>query len=89
MQLKNAEKVTLTAPPGGVLKSIKIQVTIEPADGSVLIYAAPNYDQPTEVSGPEQVLDLVTTEPEIYVQRTRGAESYQIQTLGYVDDLGR
>ncbi len=83
IQIPNAHEATLTAPPGGILVSIKIQVKIDPPDGAVMIYAAPDYAEPTLVEGPSSTLDLATTEPKIYFQYVRGAQNVRIQTLGY------
>ena len=83
IKLRNAHEATLTAPSGGILVSIKIQVEIDPPDGAILIYAAPDYAQPTFVEGPSATLDLATTEPKIYFQPVRGAQKVRIQTLGY------
>ncbi len=83
IQLRNAHEATLTAPPGGILVSIKIQVEIDPPDGAILIYTAPDYAEPTLVEGPSATLDLAATEPKIYYQFVRGAQKLQIRTLGY------
>ena len=81
--IRDATKVTLIAPPGGVLRSVKVRVEIEPRDGGALIYFAPTYDDPIRVVGPVVEVNIPTPEPDIYVQRISGAKSIRIVTLGY------
>ncbi len=74
----------LFAPADKVLEAVKVKVRIEPPSGAVLIYGGPNYDDPLLVEGPEQVVEISTTTPAVIVQKLRGAETYEIETLGYL-----
>ncbi len=77
------EKI-LFAPADKVLVAVKVKVRIEPPSGAVLIYGGPNYDDPLLVEGPEQIVEISTTTPAVIVQKLRGAETYEIETLGYL-----
>ncbi len=80
----NGIEESLFAPADKVLDAVKIQVRIEPPSGAVLIYGGPDYDDPLLVEGPEQVVEISTTTPAVIVQKLRGAETYEIKTLGYL-----
>jgi len=86
LTLLNAKEVILQAPPGGVLKSVRVSVEIEPADGAALIYGAPEYQTPIRVEGPSREVDILTTEPKVYVQKISGATSVNITTLSWTED---
>lgn len=75
---------TLCAPVDQVLQVVKLRVRVEPPSGAVLIYGGPVHDDPVLVSGPEQIVELATKTHTVIVQKIRGAESYEIETLGYL-----
>ena len=80
----NGIEETLFAPDDKLLEAVKLKVRIEPPSGSLLIYAGPEYDNPVQVDGPEQIVEMATSSNIVYVQMIRGAESYEIETLGYL-----
>lgn len=80
----NGTEETLCAPPDERLQAVKLKVRIDPPSGAVLIYGGPEYDDPTLVVGPEQIVEMTTDSHKIIVQKIRGAESYEIETLGYL-----
>jgi hypothetical protein len=81
------DKVKLTAPEGGVLKSIKVRVTVEPKDAGLLIYGHGDAQTmiPVQVGGGTTVLDLPFFQPEILVKHLLGLTSYRIEILGWRD----
>lgn len=88
VQMKAHKIVLSDAPPGGVLRSVRLRVYIEPASGAVLLYGSPNYTDPVRVTGPQGVADLPTTEPTICVRLISGATSFSLGVLSHVDDNG-
>ncbi len=80
----NGIEETLCAPADQILQVVKLRVRVEPPSGAVLIFGGPKYDDPTLFSGPEQIIELVTKTNTVIVQKIRGAESYEIETLGYL-----
>ena len=55
-----------------------------PPTGAVLIYGGPEYDNPVLVTGPESEAEIDTRMRTVIVQKIRGAQTYQIKTLGYL-----
>ncbi len=80
---QKSNSASLTAPSGGVLKKIRVRVEMDPGSGGVLIYGAPNYDQPQRFNGPVAEGVILTTEPNIYIQRINGTQQFKLYTLGY------
>ena len=85
VQMRAHQIVLDDAPPGGVLRSVRLAIEIEPASGAVLVYGAPNYSDPVRVNGPRGTVDLPTTEPTICVQLISGAQSFSLGVLSHVD----
>lgn len=84
-QITYNEKVTLSAPPGGVLKSIAVTVELDPADAGLLIYgwlANGNLGQ-VEVRGAKSEIDLPFVQPEIFVKYLGNLRRYTISTRGF------
>lgn len=80
---ERAIRANLTAPPGGVLKNISIQVELKPDHGGVLIYGSPYDGIPQRFDGPISKGEITTNEPTIYYQLINGAHSIKVSTLGY------
>jgi hypothetical protein len=82
----NAE-VDLTAPTGGILRSIRVEVTIDPSDAGALIYGKTQSGDfvYVEVGGGTTQLDLPFAEPHIWVKYLRGLTNLKISTLGWRD----
>ena len=77
-------KIQLTAPPGGVLKAIKVSFEIDPPSAGCLIYGA-TWDGNIgciEVRGNGKV-DLPFAHPDIYIKYIGGAQRLRVLTLGY------
>jgi hypothetical protein len=79
------DKVILTAPPGGILKNIKVRITIEPKDAGLLIYGYSDASTitPIQIGGGVTEIDLPFISPEIFVRHLLGLTSYKIDTLGF------
>lgn len=86
-QITYKVKVTLRAPPGGVLKCIIAKIEMSPADGGCLIYGrTPDGDMGfLEVRGSQERIELPFAHPEIYVKYLKGLKRIEITTLGYRD----
>lgn len=77
--------VSLSAPPGDVLESIRVRVTIEPPEGSVLIYGhtEPETITAVQVAGGVHELDLPFIRPDILIKYLNGLTSLKVDTLGF------
>jgi len=86
MQISNATEIDVSdaAPPTAVAVTIKIIVT--PANGAAFVYSAPQI-APIRFNGPEETKDVPIKGSKIYVQLIQGASDFQIQFLGWTDDL--
>jgi hypothetical protein len=78
-------EATLSAPPGDILKSIRVRITIEPSDAGALVYG---YTDPTtltaiQVPGGIREVDLPFIRPEILIKYLGGLTSFSAETLGY------
>jgi hypothetical protein len=75
--------VTLNAPPGDILKSIKVRVTVEPRDGGILIYGYtdPSTITPIQIGG--GIHDLPFIRPDIHIKYLKGLVSLKVETLNY------
>ena len=80
----NGIEEALCAPSDRILQTVKLKIRIDPPSGAVLIYGGPEYDDPTLVTGPDQIVEIETKTHMVIVQKIRGAESYEIETLGYL-----
>lgn len=80
----NGTEEALCAPPDRILQSVKVKIRIDPPSGEVLIYGGPEYDDPIRATGPEQTVEIETNTCIVIVQKIRGAESYEIETLGFL-----
>ena len=80
----NGTEEILCAPADEVLEAVKLKVRIKPPGGAGLIYGGSDYDDPLLVEGPEQIVEMSTTTRTVIVQKLRGAETYEIKTLGYL-----
>jgi len=76
---------TLSAPDGGVLKSIAVTVEIEPASAGCLIYGWQKDGNMgcVEVRGARTELDLPFCQPKILVKYLLGLKNLKIQTRGF------
>ena len=86
MTLRNVTPIDATqfAPPTAI--SVKLQITVEPASGSVLVYSPEKTAAPIEFKGPTTTLDVPYSST-IYAQLVKGAQRYQVKSLGYRDDI--
>lgn len=86
-QIKYDLVVTLSAPPGGVLKSIAVIVEIQPKDAGCLIYGtqADGNIGYVEVKGPRAEIDLPFAHPNVHVKYLRVLTDIKILTRGWVD----
>jgi hypothetical protein len=75
----------LDAPPGGVLRSVIVQVEVAPGSGGARLYGGPGYDEPVEVPGGASRVEVPTDEPVIYAEPTKGASAVSIHMLGWRD----
>jgi hypothetical protein len=82
---RDAQRHELDAPPGGVLRSVMVQVLVRPASGAVLLYGGPGYDKPVEARGGLTRIEVPTDQPVIYARAIKGATSVSIETLGWKD----
>lgn len=83
------QKVTLTAPTGGVTSAIQVTVEVEPSDAGCLIYGwTPDRNLGyIEVTGSGDV-ELPFAHPEIYVKYLKGLQNIKLWTRGYTDSRG-
>jgi len=86
-QITYHQEVDLTAPPGGILSSIAVTVTIEPPTAGCLIYGtlADGMMTSVEVRGGKSEIELPLAHPKIYIRYLQGVTSLSIDTRGYVD----
>jgi hypothetical protein len=86
MTLRNVMPIDVRqfAPPTAI--SVKLQITIEPASGSVLVYSPEKTAAHIEFKGPTTTLD-VPYSGTLYAQLVKGAQRWQIRSLGYKDDI--
>jgi hypothetical protein len=86
MTLCNVTPIDATqfAPPTAM--SVKLQITVEPASGSVLVYSPEKTAAPIEFKGPTTTLDVPYSST-IYAQLVKGAQRWQVKSLGYKDDI--
>jgi hypothetical protein len=87
--IPNSFKADLSAPTGGVLKSIRIRVSVQPPTGAVLVYGGPLYDSPVRFDGPTTDKDVPTVEPIVYIQKIDGTTDFEVWTLGWEQDRSR
>lgn len=82
-------EVELDVPPEINLTSVTVQITIEPADASALIYGyMPDGNLGCfEVQGGEKVCDLPIKNGKIWVKYLRGLRSFRVATLRFQDPL--
>jgi hypothetical protein len=68
--------------------SAKIKVSnIVPRGSAVLIYTLATGDQPVKFSAPEFLADVPVQGHEMYAQKVLACETFEIQFLGYRDNL--
>jgi hypothetical protein len=81
------EKLTLPAPSGGGLASIRVRVTVEPKDAGMLIYGFEDANTPSivEVGGGVSEVDLPFISPEILITYIHGLTSQKIEVLSWTD----
>ena len=84
--LRTVIEADLTAPPGGILKSVKVKIELDPPTGIALIYGAPFYIDHVRVDGPTAEVDIPTSEPKVYIQLVGGAKRVKVWTLGYKEN---
>ena len=82
MLVLNAERISALnfAPPTAV--SVRLVLTVEPADGAVLVYT-PARPEPIRFDGPQSVHDVPLTGEFIYVQMISGASKWTAVGVGY------
>lgn len=84
-QIKYDLEADLSAPPGGVLKSILVTVELEPKDAGCLIYGtmADGNMSYVEVRGAKSEIELPFAHPHIYVKYLSELENIKISTRGW------
>jgi hypothetical protein len=86
MTLRNVTPIDATQFAPSTAISVKLQITVEPASGSVLVYSPEKTANPIEFKGPTTTLDVPYSST-IYAQLVKGARRYQVKSLGYKDDI--
>lgn len=88
-QIEYNLKTTLSAPDGGVLKSITVSVDIEPKDSGCLIYGWLSNGKLDciEVLGGKTRVELPFCKPEVFVKYLPGLKTITILTHGWRDAL--
>lgn len=84
-QITFNEELELEAPSCGVLKSIRVRVTIEPKDAGALIYGYTSADSITAAKfrgGPTK-FDLPFIEPYVWIKHLHGLRTIRVDTLGF------
>jgi len=87
MFISGAEEIDISAfaPPTAI--SITLRIKIEPPNSIVLVYS-PRSPDPVQFRAPSQTQDVPIEGPKIYIQKAQGARQYQIECLGFEDDIG-
>jgi hypothetical protein len=86
MTLRNVMPIDATQFATPTANSVRLQITVEPASGSVLVYSPEKTAAPIEFKGPTTTLDVPYSST-LYAQLVKGAQRLQIQLLGYKDDI--
>jgi len=77
------DRMVLNAPPGDVLISIKIRVSVKPSTSGLTIfgYTTPRVIEPVAIGGGVSEVELPFIRPSIWVERLPGVTTYSITTL--------
>jgi hypothetical protein len=86
MTLRNVMPIDATQFATPTAASVRLQITVEPASGSVLVYSPQRTAAPIEFKGPTTTLDVPYSST-LYAQLVKGAQRLQVQPLGYKDDI--
>ena len=88
ISIANAIKIECSNafPPTALSAKIKVS-KIVPRGSAVLIYTMATGDRPVKFRAPEFVADVPVQGHEMYAQKVLGCETFQIQFLGYCDNL--
>lgn len=88
MQLHNAFKLDCGMWFPETAMSVKLKIRIEPADAAVLI-TTPRTSNPVRFNGPASTADVPVRGHEMYLQKILGCTRFEIEPLGYKDDVSR
>jgi hypothetical protein len=86
--ITNARKIACYDffPPTALSARIRIS-HITPPDSAVLIYTPKRCAEPVSFDGPETTTDVPVKGHEMYAQPVLGNTDYQMEFLGYIDDI--
>jgi hypothetical protein len=78
------DKITLKVRPGARIKSVSVDVTVDPGTSGLTVFGYTAADKITAISvkGGETAADWPLVRPTIWVKHAPGT-TYQILTLGY------
>jgi hypothetical protein len=77
--------VELDLPPTAVVATIRIAVN--PPAGAVLLYIAPDYDQPIRFPGPVSTRVVPLPSRTVRIELVDGAKRFRLKILGRIDAL--
>ena len=78
-------EMDLIAPTGGVLRSITVEIRIEPPDAGLMIYGTSKTGEFScvQVVGGTTIIDLPFADPHIWVKKLGNLKKLQVHTLGW------
>lgn len=88
MYLRNAHKIECSSAFPPTAKSTTIRISkIDPPDSALLIYTPAMGDAPLKCDGPESEHEVLVSGHEIYAQPVSGCKSFQVDFIGWVDNI--
>ncbi|MBV8648463.1 hypothetical protein [Paludibacterium sp.] len=89
MHLRNATVADLYANAPPTAKSVSVVFEITPANGSLLVYLPPTYDNPARIDGTGKTLDIAVS-PEhhkMFIQLIGDTKSFVARIVGFTDNF--